>query len=149
MLGELTSGQIENVLYSTVIGRLGCHADDVTYVVPITYAYDGKYIYGHSTEGMKIDMMRKNPKICLEVDIRENMSNWRSVIAWGNFEELATPYEREAGMEIIMDRITPIMTGSTTVQNSMVDAQEKYVEAMRGVVYRVELTKKTGRFEKR
>lgn len=149
MLGELTDRQIENVLYSAVVAHLGCHVDNLTYVVPITYAYDGTYIYGHTKEGMKIDMMRKNPNICFEVDIRENMGNWRSVIAWGAFEELTKPVDREAGMQIILDRITPIMTGATTVQNPMIDAQENYIEAMRGVVYRIELTKKTGRFEKR
>jgi len=148
MLGELTKTQIENVLYSAVVGRLGCHSDDLTYVVPITYAYDGTYIYGHTKEGMKIDMMRKNPTICFEVDIRENMGNWRSVIAWGVYEELTKPSDRETAMHIIMDRITPIMTGATTVQNPMRDAHENYIEAMRGVVYRIKITRKTGRYEK-
>ena len=40
MLGDLTFSQIENLLYAQRIGRLGCHSDDVTYVVPVTYAYD-------------------------------------------------------------------------------------------------------------
>lgn len=48
MLGMLNDAQIENVLQSLVIGRIGCHANGRTYVVPVTYAYDGKYIYGHT-----------------------------------------------------------------------------------------------------
>lgn len=84
MLAQLTKGQIESVLYSLIVGRLGCHADDTTYVVPITYAYDGNYVYGHTREGLKIDIMRKNPKVCFQVDATEDMGNWRSVIAWGN-----------------------------------------------------------------
>jgi len=149
MLGELTNTQIENLLYSHRIGRIGCHADDITYIVPITYAYDGTYIYGHTEEGMKIDMMRKNPKVCLEVDAMENMSNWRSVIAWGEFEELIKPEDREKGMKILWDHIMPYMTGETTVHNSMTDSNEKCIEAMQGVMYRVKLSKKTGRYEKR
>ena len=148
MLGELTKSQIENLLYSNRIGRLGCHANSITYVVPITYAYDGTYIYGHTKEGMKIDMMRKNPKVCFEVDSMENMSNWRSVIAWGEFEELTDPEDREKGMQILWDHIMPYMTGETTVQHSMKDAHGKYIEAMQGVMYRVKLSKKTGRYEK-
>ena len=149
MLGELKITQIENLLYSQVIGRIGCHANKTTYVVPITYAYDGTHIYGHTKEGMKINMMRKSPNVCFEVDVIENMSNWRSVIAWGKFEELKTPEDREMGMHKLMDRIIPIMTGETTVHNAMTDSQGKYVESMQGVVYRIKLIEKTGRYEKR
>ena len=148
MLGDLNSKQIEHVLHREIIGRIGCHAENTTYVVPVTYAYDGVYIYGHTKEGLKITMMRKNPLVCFEVDIMENMSNWRSVIAWGVFEQLQTPEARKAGMKILMDAVMPLMTGETTISNSMSDAHPKTIEAMKGVVYRIKLTKKTGRYEK-
>ena len=148
MLGYLNSKQIEHLLNSLIIGRIGCHADNKTYVVPITYAYNGKYIYGHTKEGLKIDMMRKNPLVCFEVDVMENMSNWRSVIAWGKFEELKTPEERKEGMRILIDTVMPLMTGETTISHAMSDSHQKTIEAMKGVVYRIELTEKTGRFEK-
>lgn len=149
MLGDLTANQIETVLHREVVGRIGCHAEDTTYVVPMTYAYDGQFVYGHTREGMKIDMMRKNPNVCFEVDVMDNMSNWRSVIAWGTFEELKTPEERETGMQQLIDRVMPILTGETTVSHLMTDGHGKYVESMKGVVYRIKLTKKTGRYEKR
>ena len=148
MLGSLNNNQIEHVLQSLIIGRIGCHAENITYVVPITYAYDGKYIYGHTKEGLKIDMMRKNPTVCFQVDVMENMSNWRSVIAWGKFEELKTPEQRIEGMKILMDTVMPLMTGETTISHSMKDTHKKTIEAMQGVVYRIKLTKKTGRYEK-
>jgi len=149
MLGELTVTQIESLLHSQMVGRIGCHANGLTYVVPVTYAYDGTYIYGHTKEGMKIDMMRKNPKVCFEVDAMENMSNWRSVISWGEFEELTKPEDREMGMQKLLDHIMPFMTGETTVHHAMTDSHQKCIEAMQGVVYRVKLLEKTGRYEKR
>ena len=148
MLGQLNNKQIEHLIYSLIVGRLGCHADAKTYVVPITYAYDGTYIYGHTKEGLKIEMMRKNPKVCFEVEAIENMSNWRSVIAWGEFEELKTPDQRENGMRKLMDVVMPLMTGETTINNPITDSHENYIEAMKGVVYRIKLTEKTGRYEK-
>ncbi|MEJ7679120.1 MAG: hypothetical protein WKG06_14955 [Segetibacter sp.] len=33
-------------------------------------------------------MMRKNPELCFEVDIMHDMSDWKSIIARGTFEEL-------------------------------------------------------------
>lgn len=149
MLGDLTANQIETVLHREVVGRIGCHANNTTYIVPMTYAYDGQFVYGHTREGMKIDMMRKNPKVCFEVDVMENMSNWRSVIAWGTFEELKTPEEREKGMQQVIDHVMPLLTGEMTVSHAMIDTHGKYVEAMKGVLYRIKLTKKTGRYEKR
>lgn len=68
MLGELNTEQIELLLKSEVIGRIGCCADNKVYVVPVTYAYDGTHVYAHSKEGMKIRMMRKSPEVCFEVD---------------------------------------------------------------------------------
>ena len=41
MLGSLSSAEIEDLLRTEVVARLGCHAEGRTYVVPITYVYDG------------------------------------------------------------------------------------------------------------
>ena len=87
MLGEMTEGQIDQVLASQVIGRIGCHADGKTYVVPVAFAFDGRHIYAHSRNGLKIAMMRKNPTVCFEVESIENMRNWRCVIVNGAFME--------------------------------------------------------------
>ncbi len=149
MLADLTDGQIEHVLQQLVVGRIGCHSNGQTYVVPTTYAYDGHYVYGHTREGLKIDMMRENPNVCFQVDAMENLGNWRSVIAWGTFEELKKPEDREMGMRILMDRVMPFLTGETTIQHGMTDAHGIGIKAMQGIVYRIKLTKKTGRFEKR
>lgn len=51
MLGELNEIQMHNLLMSQASGRLGCSVDNQPYIVPVTYAYDGKYIYGQLTEG--------------------------------------------------------------------------------------------------
>ena len=88
MLASLTPEKIEQVLYSEVLGRIGCHAEGRTYIVPITYAYYGERIICHSKAGMKIEMMRQNPAVCFEVEKVDNLANWRSVFARGRYEEL-------------------------------------------------------------
>ncbi|MBL7709984.1 MAG: pyridoxamine 5'-phosphate oxidase family protein, partial [Chitinophagaceae bacterium] len=40
MLGELNDKQIDSLLNTQLVGRLGCHAGGITYVVPVTYIYD-------------------------------------------------------------------------------------------------------------
>ena len=104
MVGILNNTQIAKVIIENNIGRLGCHADGITYVVPISYAYDGGFIYARTFEGMKISMMRKNPEVCFQIDEMENMANWKSVIAWGKFKELIESDERNAAVEKLLQR---------------------------------------------
>ncbi|MFS4418137.1 pyridoxamine 5'-phosphate oxidase family protein [Maribacter sp. 2307ULW6-5] len=149
MLGRLTETQMEQVLRSNIVGRLGCHAEGETYVVPISYAYDGTHLYGHTQEGLKVELMRKNPNICLLVDEMEDMGNWRSVILWGRFEELKETGARESAMRFLLDRTLPYLTGETTLQHVMRDAHLGRSRALDGVMYKIVPLRKTGRFEKR
>ena len=75
MLGELDSKQIDEVLKSNIVGHLGCSDLGETYVVPITYVYDGDSIIGHSAPGKKIEMMRSNPRVCFQVSQMKDMKN--------------------------------------------------------------------------
>lgn len=148
MLGSLTSTQIESVLRSQMTGRIGCYADDEIYIVPITYVYDDGFIYAHSKEGRKVQMLRKNPKVCFQVDAMQNMTNWRSVIVWGQYEELKSQDEQKRAMQILADRLAPFTT-SATVRTSDSAEFPKVVEKRRKpVFYRIRVEKSTGRFEK-
>ncbi len=149
MLGKLSNTQIDQVLSAQYVGRIGCCTSEKMYVVPVTYVYHEGYIYAHSKEGMKIKMMRKNPNICFQVDVMENMTNWRSVILWGEYEELKGEKEQQAGMKIMMDRLAPFITSETVRPSHSYSHPPEVVEkGFKAVAYRVKITEKTGRFEK-
>ena len=57
MLGSLTAPEIDMVLKSQLIGRIGCYAENKILIVPITYVFKDGYIHGHSHEGEKIISM--------------------------------------------------------------------------------------------
>jgi uncharacterized protein len=88
---ELSRGEIEDFLGGQRIARLGCHAEGVTYVVPLIYAYEDGAVVAVTTEGRKIAMLRENPRVCVEVDEydADGRGSWRSVIAYGTYHELA------------------------------------------------------------
>ncbi len=109
MLGELDKNQIEDFLKSELIGRIGCYGDGKVYVVPVTYAYKDGYIYGHTKDGLKTHMMRNNPNVCFEIDWMKNIKNWKSVIAYGTFEELKGN-SAKTGLEILLKTIMPILS---------------------------------------
>ena len=69
-------------------GRLACTKDKQPYIVPMYFASEGNNVYGFSVEGQKIDWMRANPLVCLEVDEVTSQFDWKTVIATGRYEEL-------------------------------------------------------------
>ncbi|CAN5589543.1 hypothetical protein BH10BAC3_BH10BAC3_32860 [soil metagenome] len=148
MFGTLDTSAIEDVLAQQFVGRIGCHADDLTYIVPISYGYDGHSIYGHTEEGLKLRLMRRNPNVCFEVDNMVNMANWKSVIAWGEFEEITDLAEREKALHILIDRKLPIVVSNTIRLTSDWPFCSINVNEITGIVFRINITKKTGRFEK-
>ena len=141
MLGELNADQIEDLLRTEVIARIGCLRDGRVYVVPITYVYDGTYVWGHAMDGAKLSAMRADPRVCIEVEHVDDLSNWRSVIAWGTFEECHHD-DWAAGMTLLVERIMPLLT--LPPHQSPPDPAGPH----RGTVYRIRLETKTGRFEK-
>ena len=147
MFGTLNSTEVDQLLKQQLIGRIGCHANGLTYIVPVSYAYDGKFIYSHGFEGMKMSMMRKNPDVCFEVDNTKNLSNWESVIAWGAFEELSAGPERMKAIRILTERKLPILSSETMHLGSLwpFDSND---DAIEGIIFRILVKEKTGRFEK-
>ncbi|MEI8059614.1 MAG: pyridoxamine 5'-phosphate oxidase family protein [Ferruginibacter sp.] len=149
MIGKLTNEQIDDVLRDNILGCIGCSDGNKTYIVPVSYAFDGNCILAHSVEGMKIEMMRNNPDVCFEVGEIKSFSNWKSVITWGKYQELTDERDRYYAMKIFVDRMIHIKTSKTAILPRM---KEKEIhphlpENVRPVIYRIIITEKTGRFE--
>ena len=134
------------------------------YVVPVAYAYDDGYIYGHTKNGLKIRMMRKNPNVCFEIDWMKDMNNWKSVILYGTFEELKGD-DANNGLEILMksitsnlDRKSPPPTEASSYDNlgiKNIAFQHSFLspflhsnnkEIFDIVVYRIQVNEATGKY---
>src|SRR5689334_22717008 len=89
--------ECSELLERVSIGRLACAHDNQPYVVPVGFSYEKPdHIYVFSTLGKKIEWMRQNPKVCLQVDETGTRSNWDSVIVTGTYLELREPqYEAQ------------------------------------------------------
>jgi nitroimidazol reductase NimA-like FMN-containing flavoprotein (pyridoxamine 5'-phosphate oxidase superfamily) len=140
MLGDLTPDEIERLLEDEVLGRIGCLSGGRPYVVPVCYAYLDGCVYGHTAKGAKWQAMRAEPSVCFEVEHVDDLSSWRSVIAWGVFEELDGA-DAERGMQLLVDRILPLLHTPTTPQ------PRPHSSTATATVYRIRLGEKTGRFE--
>jgi hypothetical protein len=150
VLGRLSEAEIEAVLGRELIGRVGCHADGRTYVVPITYAYADGTVYAHTADGLKLRMMRDNPQVCFEVDHMDDLANWQSVIAWGRFEELSGS-DADHCMALLLARLLPLSATSETSHpsKSLTHQHRALEEGLAAVAYRIVITEKSGRYERR
>lgn len=104
LVREMTLSECHAVLKRATIGRLACSHEGQPYIVPIFYIYDGAHLYGSniycfSTVGLKIDWMRTNPLVCLEVDELKSASDWTSVLVFGHYQELPDTPEHEVSRQ--------------------------------------------------
>lgn len=83
--------ECKRLLGRVSLGRLACSLNDQPYVVPVCFAYEPGRLYIFATVGKKIDWMRQNPKVCLQVDQIGSRSNWMSVVVDGTYVELCEP----------------------------------------------------------
>src|SRR6202142_4634568 len=95
IIKEMPDAECRTALGQTDCGRLACARSNQPYIVPIYFSYDGKHLYGVTTLGQKIEWMRSNSLVCLEIDERTSHHQWMSVILFGRYEELPEAPEFE------------------------------------------------------
>jgi len=100
MIQELTRQASLDLLARTRLGRLACSQGGQPYVVPIYFAYHDECLYGFATVGQKIEWMRANPLVCVEVDEMDGPERWVTVLVFGRYEELSDTPEWAAARTV-------------------------------------------------
>ena len=139
MITRLSQEEARALLTAGRIGRLGCVYEGGPYVVPINYVLDGENIYVHSLPGRKLEALRANPRACLQVDDVTDAYHWRSAIAFGIFEALTDPNEREKAVRRLLARFP----GLTPVESVPVHDGQSSV-----IIFRIRINDVTGVGEK-
>jgi uncharacterized protein len=99
LIHELTADECRAILSRSRLARLACSHHDQPYIVPVFAEFDDDYLYSFATVGQKIEWMRSNPKVCVQVDDVEDVGHWTSVVAFGRYEELTDAAQHRAGRE--------------------------------------------------
>ena len=136
MITRMSEEESRALLRAGRLARLGCVAEGYPYVVPVNYVFNGEHVFSHSLPGHKIDAMRACPRVCLQVDEVQDQTRWKSVIAFGTYEELGGAEERERALGLLLTlfpRLTPV--------ESLITAD---AGAPAPVVYRVRVERVTG-----
>lgn len=136
MIKTLNHDQSRELLHRERIGRLGCIADGGPYVVPVNYVFDGECAYLHSLPGYKIQAMRARPRVCLQVDEIEDELNWKSVLAFGTYEEITNQLERTEALNHLLARFSRLTPVESFIASD--------ADAPAPVVFRIRISKLTG-----
>ncbi len=136
---------LEEILTNSRICRLGLIDNGLPYVLPFNFGYADNCIYIHSAPaGKKIEILRKNPLVCFEVEQKADIikneiackwsTMYRSVVGYGNAEIVTGFDEKVSGLEIIMKQ-----HGAT----GEMEFNQKEVEFI--VILKISITTMTGK----
>lgn len=111
---EITNiDDIEKVVKSANVCRVGLADGDEPYVVPICFGYERGALYFHAAlEGRKVELIKKNNKVCFEIDTdveviaSEKPCSWtvkyRSVIGMGRASILESDEGKTRALQLIV-----------------------------------------------
>jgi nitroimidazol reductase NimA-like FMN-containing flavoprotein (pyridoxamine 5'-phosphate oxidase superfamily) len=104
---------IEEILLKADICRLAMADGAVPYIVPLNFGYRDRALYFHTgMAGKKIDILKKNPVVCFEVDVDAELirsdtacgygMKYRSVIGTGRAQFVDDSDAKREALDIIM-----------------------------------------------
>jgi len=147
MMGVLSEKECMVFLKSNYLGRIGCTHNGDIYIVPVNYIINAGSIIIHSPEGRKVKMMRKNPRACFQVDEIKTFTRWKSVIAWGNYEEITDEKEKWNALESFVSHFIEAKVTETTPSPEVSEVRVHPRSYVKMVVFKININKITGRFE--
>lgn len=76
--------EITAIMQKAEVCRIALVDGDCPYIVPVNFAVHENHLYFHSAmEGKKIDILRKNNKICFEMDVNTEIIKGKDPCSWG------------------------------------------------------------------
>ena len=116
---EITdAAELEAVIAQAQVCRMAMCDGDRPYVVPLCFGYTDRVFYFHcAAVGRKLDALKRNPHVCLELEAGVSLKpgvkacdwgmNFRSVIAFGRAERVESPEAKRRALDLIMARYAP------------------------------------------
>ena len=106
---------IEAILDKSDVCRIGFSQNNQPYIVPMIFVYKDNCIYLHSAnEGRKIDIIRQNNRICIEVDTMDDIIvgkkaclfgvKYKSVIGFGKASFISSLDEKKAILDLLVQK---------------------------------------------
>lgn len=137
MWNHLDEDQARTIIAGKHFAHLGCVLENgKPYVLPVNYLFKNGSIYIHSLEGKKLEALRATGSACVQVEDIRASYKWKSAIAFGEFEEVLDPAERQGALEELLAHFATL----TPVEG--IEAENSKEEEI--VVFRIRVDSITG-----
>jgi nitroimidazol reductase NimA-like FMN-containing flavoprotein (pyridoxamine 5'-phosphate oxidase superfamily) len=105
--------EIESIIRSAPVCRIGFSENDIPYIVPVNFGYRDRCLYFHSApEGRKMDILKRNNRVCFEIDMASELIQGETPCKWdmkyisimgnGRASLVHDPAEKSRALNIIM-----------------------------------------------
>lgn len=140
--------RIVEIIHRAQVCRLAMTDNGEPYIIPLCFGYADNALYFHSgREGRKIDVLKKNNRVCFEMDIdcRPKTAeapckwsmNYKSVIGFGRAVFIDEPEEKRKALDLIMQQYAR----GTSLQDGVFPEDK----VNKTVIIKVEIEKMTGK----
>lgn len=110
-------GELEDVIHRAEVCRLAMVDDGEPYIVPMNFGYRDGCLYFHcAKEGRKLDILKRDPKVCFELEAGVRLvkgespckwsTSYESVIGWGTAEVVLEEKDVREGLGVLMSHYT-------------------------------------------
>lgn len=149
MTGILSPQDIKILLKNHYTGHLACVDSSGPYVVPFTYYYDedSHTLISYTAEGRKVEALRRDPRVSVNVSDIKTLNSWQSVVIEGEFEELSGMESMKA-IKLLITRLKAQINESGHEKVEAIADMSPAKETANKVVYRIAIKAVNGRFEK-
>lgn len=106
--------EIDEIIKKSKVCRLALTKDNIPYIVPVSFGYDGKSLFIHTAlAGKKIDFIEANNLVCFEFESQVNTvkhesipckwtAAYKSIIGYGRMIEIKNLEEKIVAINSIM-----------------------------------------------
>lgn len=109
-MDELTREEAMEVLEREYVAHLGVIADEAPYVTPMSYVVDDSRILFRTMPGRKLEGIRSNPSVCIEVSRFDGETgDWVSVIVRGTARLVEDPDTRQETVVRLFEKYEKVM----------------------------------------
>jgi uncharacterized protein len=134
----------EAVIFQARICRLGLCDEGQPYIVPLCFGYSERTLYFHGAqEGRKLEIIRKNPRVCFEFDVNTEIVQAEQGCRWGMKYQSIVGF----GRAVLIDRLDEKRIALAIIMRRYSERQFQFpeTEISRTAVIKVEIESMTGK----
>jgi nitroimidazol reductase NimA-like FMN-containing flavoprotein (pyridoxamine 5'-phosphate oxidase superfamily) len=109
-MDQLTREEALQLLNTAPVAHLGLISDGAPYVTPMSFVVEGREILFRTMAGKKLNALRDNPNVCVEVSqFDEESGEWISVIVTGIASEVEDRNKGERVVQLLFNKYSEVL----------------------------------------